>query len=201
METPLRDIVGPIAANTWAVIQAARLRGDPRIAGARIAQQAARYFGAHLKPHSVTPLVVNDAAAALMADQVPAAEWPDEARSSGIDRTRRRAGHYPGHLILAAADGDTTLLVDPTLPLFDRPGLGVGLAPLVTALPAGRPGPGKTPAGQAVTLPGGVVIYEWWDDAGLYRRMPGWSGWSSRYRAEVAMVIRMTRDAMKTESG
>lgn len=194
----MREIVCHIAAHTWAVLQAGRPTANPCLAAARIAQQAARYFGVCLAPRPVNVLVANTVAAELVARGVPVEEWPADAQSSGSDPTRRRPGRYAGHLILAAPDGEATLLVDPSLPAYNLPGLGVELEPLVFDVPGAWPGKSKSPSRQVLDLPGGVVIYEKYDDKGAFRTAPDWAGWSRRYRAEVAMVIRWTRDATTT---
>ncbi|MEU8272647.1 hypothetical protein AB0B89_36560 [Sphaerisporangium sp. NPDC049002] len=179
-----------IADETWQATRDIGLLPWSCIAAGHIAQQAARYFGlpGHLQP--VQALVANTAAIELIVAQVPPEQWPEEAWSVGTSG-ESRPERYPGHIVLTFPHASGTVILDPSLPQFTRPRLGVLLSPLVAVQPRMWPD-GATRA--VFERPGGAVSYEPYQDGGLYRTSPDWINRKVRYHRLVGRVVRNAKN-------
>ncbi|WP_395111394.1 hypothetical protein [Actinomadura sp. SCN-SB] len=123
-----------IAHRVWEATRRHGLEESCCIAATKITQRVARYFGIHGRAQPVRILVANQAALPLITAGVPPADWPEHAWSTGSDGTRLGPDRYGGHLIFTAHRQGATHLVDPSLPQYARPRLGLSLTPLAIRL-------------------------------------------------------------------
>ncbi|GIH95299.1 hypothetical protein ACFFMN_23350 [Planobispora siamensis] len=197
-----------VVTRTWAYLRARSQAGPGYrpdhvgIAACRIAQQAGRAFGLWLRPRPVQAMVANPVAHAAIVGgmqdlrtqassffgrQGAEPDWPQEAVMAFSNDTPAQAGGYPGHLVLTLCNGADTLLADPSLPRFQRPGLEI-TAPLLGTLP------GPDLQGVAVFHTGDAVVsYHPYDDRGAFRLSADWKQWRPRYRQAVGAIVRQVR--------
>lgn len=108
----------------WHELVAPHVSINACILAARTGREVFRHFDIHAKVIAVNAIAVNATADALIRAGTPAAQWPPEAWSVGIDPANEGPG-YSGHLILDL-DGD---LLDQTSNQFSRPEHDMPVAP------------------------------------------------------------------------